>query len=165
MAAKATIRQVTRNRPRTGNLLSGKGCLTERTVDSTAARRLLPGWCSARLRRCRWDFSTSAWLKVSRKLRRRLSGWGGQRPAAYSGHVSQVALAKAAAKRWGLAPGVTDTVWPSGHVIASGTPAASCAIVKSARCSLLASGLRPLMAVWIRVTWCSPRIGSLCGPP
>ena len=37
ISAEAITRHVTRNGPSTGNLPAGKGCLTERTVASTAA--------------------------------------------------------------------------------------------------------------------------------
>ena len=54
VAAEAIAMQVTLNCPRTGSLPAGKGCFTERTVDSTAERKLCPSLLCARYALRRW---------------------------------------------------------------------------------------------------------------
>ena len=60
---------------------------------------------------------TRASLKGSYELRRRLSGFGRERPAAYKGLVEQLELSIQAAKQCDWRPTLTSTVWLSGQVM------------------------------------------------
>lgn len=77
MAVDPISMQATRNWPLTGSLPAGKGCLTLRTVASTAARKLRPSCRCSQLRRRRSAACVWAVVKRRRRPGRRFPGRAG----------------------------------------------------------------------------------------